>query len=152
MAYTVSIGAVGPVLSGERNKKVIHMNKRLKQILICLLAAAVAFGLGVLTLACLLRPQVLEVGEPDLSTVADGEYIGVCQNKLLFAVVRVEVEAHRIAGVEVLWHKESYMPQARQTAERIAAAQSLRVDAVSGATLTATTVQKAVENAIAQGN
>lgn len=124
------------------------MDQGFKRALTLVLVAVISFGLGVFALACLLRPQALDVDEPDLSAVADGEYIGFCQNKLLFAVVRVEVREHRIEGVEVLAHKESYMPQARQTAERVCAGQSLRVDAVSGATLTASTVLKAVENAL----
>lgn len=48
--------------------------------------------------AILLRPQTLEIGMLDLNTVTDGEYIGVCQNKILIAVVRVCVENHEITG------------------------------------------------------
>lgn len=35
--------------------------------------------------ALLLRPRALEIGTVDLNTVADGEYIGVCQNKILIS-------------------------------------------------------------------
>ena len=98
--------------------------------------------------AALLRPQTLSIGTVDLNTVADGEYIGVCQNKILFAVVKVEVQDHRITGIEVVEHKASYMEQAEQIAGMVSFAQSLEVDAISGATLTRDTILKAIENAL----
>ena len=72
----------------------------------------------------------------------------MCQNKILFAVVRVKIQDHKITDVEVIEHKESYMEQARQIAERVCDEQSLNVDAISGATLTSDTVKKAIENAL----
>ena len=56
-------------------------------VVITLLAAFAVFAL-------LLRPRTLDIGQVDLNTVEDGIYIGVCQNKILFAVVRVEVSDH----------------------------------------------------------
>ena len=98
--------------------------------------------------ALLLRPQPLHIGSVDLDTAADGSYIGVCQNKLLFAVVKVEVQNHEITGVEVVEHKDAYMEQAEQIAGAVCSEQSLEVDAVSGATLTSDTILKAIENAL----
>lgn len=112
------------------------------------LTAFIAFGAGVFALALLLRPQPLAVGELQLAGKADGEYVGVCQNKILTAVVKVKVANEKLAQVDVLEHKASYLPQARQTAQEAVERQSLQVDAVSGATLTSTTVLKAIENAI----
>ena len=84
----------------------------------------------------------------DLSTVADGEYIGVCQNKILIAVVKVRVQNHEIMDIEVLEHKASYMGQAERIAGEVCAGQTLEVDAISGATFTSDTVLKAIENAL----
>ncbi len=103
---------------------------------------------GFLIVALLLRPQTLEIETIDLNTVADGEYIGICQNKILFVVVKVEVKDHEITGIEVLEHKASYMGQAKQIADDVLSEQSLDVDAISGATLTSDTVMKAIENAL----
>lgn len=122
--------------------------KAIKRLLPYIFTAAAAFMLGVLALACVLRPRPLDIGAIDLSTVSDGEYIGICQNKIMFAVVLVSVEDHEIIDLEVLEHKASYMRQAWQTAQEVCAAQSLSVDAVTGATLTRDTVLKAVENAL----
>ncbi|MBD5444567.1 MAG: FMN-binding protein [Lachnospiraceae bacterium] len=98
--------------------------------------------------ALLLRPQSLEIGMVDLNTVADGEYIGVCQNKILIAVVRVCVQNHEITNIEVIEHKDSYMEQAEKIAGEVCAGQTLDVDAVSSATFTSDTVLKAIENAL----
>ena len=119
-----------------------------KRVLSYILTALLAFALGIFALACVIRPRTLELSEPDLSAVEDGEYIGVCQNKLLFAAVRVRVTDHELRGVELLYHKPSYLAQAQEAARRVAQAGTLQVDAVSGATLTSDTVRKAVENAL----
>lgn len=109
-----------------------------------LITAFVCFAI----FALLLRPQTLEIGTVDLNTVADGEYIGVCQNKILVAVVKVHVQNHEITNIEVLEHKASYMGQAEKIAGEVCDGQTLEVDAISGATFTSDTVLKAIENAL----
>lgn len=116
----------------------------LPYIATALIAAFITFA----AIATILRPKPLNIGTVDLTTVSDGEYIGVCQNKLLFAVVKVEVQSHKIKNIKVLWHKASYMKKAQQIADNVTSAQSLNVDAVTGATLTSDTVLKAIENAL----
>lgn len=124
------------------------MKSGMKKVLPYVFTVAITLFLGFVTVAFVLRPQKLEIGTVNLDTVSDGEYVGVCQNKILFAVVRVKIQEHKITDVEVIEHKESYMGQARQIAERVCDEQSLNVDAISGATLTSDTVQKAIENAL----
>ena len=109
-----------------------------------LITAFVCFAI----FALLLRPQTLEIGTVDLNTVADGEYIGVCQNKILVAVVKVRVQNHEITNIEILEHKASYMGQAEKIAGEVCDGQTLEVDAISGATFTSDTVLKAIENAL----
>ena len=128
------------------------MKEKMRKTIPYLITAAVAFCAAILLVALLLRPQSLVIGTADLSTVTDGEYIGVCQNKILFAVVKVEIRGHEITGIEVIAHKPSYMNQAEQIAGAVCAAQSLEVDAISGATLTSDTVLKAIENALEDSN
>lgn len=113
-----------------------------------LLTAAVALCAGFATTALLLRPQRLEIGTIDLHAVQDGDYIGVCQNKILFAVVKVKVQDHKLTDIEIVEHKASYMEQAERVAGAVCSAQSLEVDAITGATLTSDTVLKAIENAL----
>nr|WP_286167024.1 FMN-binding protein [Clostridium sp. D33t1_170424_F3] len=113
-----------------------------------LLTATVALCAGFAITALLLRPQRLEIGAIDLSAIQDGDYIGVCQNKVLFAVVKVRVQDHKMADIEIVEHKASYMEQAERTARAVCSEQSLEVDAITGATLTSDTVLKAIENAL----
>ncbi|WP_141717270.1 FMN-binding protein [Eisenbergiella tayi] len=53
-----------------------------------------------------------------------------------------------MVNIEVIEHKTAYMAQAKQIAEAVCDEQSLKVDAISGATLTSDTVLKAIENAL----
>lgn len=124
------------------------MKGKWKKAVSYLLTIVVTICVCFAVVAVVLRPQTLNIGTVDLNTVADGEYIGVCQNKILFAVVKVEVQDHKITDIEVVEHKASYMEQAEQIAGAVSAAQSLEVDAISGATLTSDTVLKAIENAL----
>lgn len=124
------------------------MKSGMKKVLPYVFTVAITLFIGFVIVAFVLRPQKLEISTVDLDTASDGEYVGVCQNKILFAVVEVKIQDHKITDVEVIEHKESYMEQARQIAERVCDEQSLNVDAISGATLTSDTVQKAIENAL----
>lgn len=91
------------------------MKRKWVKMRLYLLTAAVALCAGFAITALLLRPQRLEIGTIDLHTIQDGDYIGVCQNKILFAVVKVLVQDHKITDVEIVEHKASY----REPAERI---------------------------------
>ena len=122
------------------------MREKLKIQYLITIAATLCVCL--ILVAFLLRPQPLQIGAVHLGAVADGSYIGVCQNKILFAVVQVEIRDHKITGIEVIEHKASYMAQAEQIAGAVCSKQSLEVDAISGATLTSDTVLKAIENAL----
>ena len=123
-------------------------NKQARNIAIAVVIPLLA---SFVVVALLLRPRTLDMGRIDLNTVEDGTYIGVCQNKILFAVVKVEVSGHEIRRIEILEHKESYLPQAEMIAADVLGSQSLEVDAISGATLTSDTVKKAIEDALLQG-
>lgn len=119
-----------------------------RKIVPYLITIVATICVGFILVALLLRPRPLVIDNIDLNTAADGEYIGVCQNKILFAVVKVEIKDHEITGIEVVEHKASYMEQAKQIADAVCREQSLEVDAISGATFTSNTVLKAIENAV----
>ena len=121
---------------------------KLRKVYPIILTAVITLLIGFAFVAFLLRPQPLDIGTVDLNTVSDGEYIGFCQNEILFAVVKVDVQDHKIIAIEVLEHKPSYMEQAEQIAGKVLSGQSLEVDAISGATLTSDTVLKVIENAL----
>ena len=85
------------------------MKGKWKKAVSYLITIAVTICVCLAIVAVVLRPQTLSIGTVDLNTVADGEYIGVCQNKILFAVVKVEVHDHKITDIEFVEHKDSYM-------------------------------------------
>lgn len=124
------------------------MKEKLKRVAPYLITTAATLCAGFILMALFLRPQPLQIGTVNLETVVDGSYIGVCQNKILVAVVQVEIENHEITSIKVIGHKTSYMAQAEQIAGAVCSEQSLEVDAVTGATLTSDTVLKAIENAL----
>ena len=152
------------------------MKEKMRKAIPYLITAAVAFCAAILLVALLLRPQSLVIGTTDLSypggsvkvSVRDGHMAGyaliigtfkndpffgiVKKSFWIFKMVKVEIKGHEITGIEVIAHKPSYMKQAEQIAGAVCAAQSLEVDAISGATLTSDTVLKAIENALEDGN
>ncbi len=122
-----------------------------KTVFAVIITAIVSSFVVFAVFATILRPTPLEIGKIDFKLVSDGEYIGICQNKILMAVVSIEVCDNQIVDIEVLEHKKSYMDSATQIADTIVAEQSLEVDTIAGATLTCDTVKKAIENALLQG-
>lgn len=75
-------------------------------------------------------------GPIEPGSLHDGVYVASYSHGLNSARVRVTVRSRRIAGVEVLRQGASWIGRraAAPTCERIVAAQSTNVDAVSGAT------------------
>ena len=126
------------------------MRLKVKKGIPILITVVITLLVGFVLMAFMLRPQVLDIKDVDFNTIADGEYIGICQNKILLAVVKVHVKDHEISDIEILEHKDSYMEQAKQIADDVCSTQCLEVDAISGATLTSKTLLKAIENALTE--
>ena len=94
------------------------------------------------------------VGGPVASgTLSDGVYDGQAQSGSLAikATVKVAVTIadQRISQIKIIEHKTlKGQPAEAVIPDRIVAAQSTRVDAVSGATLSSRTIMNAVEDAL----
>jgi uncharacterized protein with FMN-binding domain len=84
----------------------------------------------------------------DVGQLEDGSYTGSFEDSAVGATVEVTVEDGRIAAVEVVEQQASSSYQARETVERIEAAQSPRVEAVSGATWSSHSIMLAVYRAL----
>lgn len=122
----------------------------LKIIVWILVGLAVLLG-GVIAFGLIGRRagETLPIGSVDFSTLPDGEYTGQYRGGRWSNRVRVTVESGRVTGIDVV--RDILFPQSevrRQTLEAIIETQSLEVDAVSGATITAKAYLKAVENAL----
>jgi uncharacterized protein with FMN-binding domain len=90
----------------------------------------------------------LTIEPVDLSRVADGTYPGAFKAGRFSFSVKVTVKDHRIEAVRSTGRAQAQDAFARKIFERIVAQQSVKVDTVSGASLTTKAVSKAVENAL----
>ena len=112
-------------------------------VVIFLLAAA---G-GVYALLFTNATHKLVVGELDLSNVPDGTYEGEFSVYHVNGSVRVTVEDHRITKIENLGGS-SNRKQVDKALDEVVEEQSLRVDTISGATVSQKAALKAVEKAL----
>ena len=122
----------------------------LKIIVWVLVGLAVLVG-GVIAFGFIGRRagETLPIGNVDFSTLPDGEYTGQYKGGRWSNRVRVTVKAGRVTGIDVVRDILFRQPEVtRRTLEAIIETQSLEVDAVSGATITAKAYLKAVENAL----
>ena len=92
--------------------------------------------------------EALRVQDVDLATVPDGAYVGSQDAVLVAAEVRVTVVDGAIRRIALLRHENGRGKPAEAVLDRVIAAQSLQVDAVSGATSSSKVLLKAVENAL----
>lgn len=93
--------------------------------------------------------ETLPIGSVDFSTLPDGEYVGHYKGWRWSNQVRVTAHSGRVTGIDVVRDILLCQPEVtRQTLEAVIEAQSLEVDIVSGATITAKAYLKAVENAL----
>jgi len=109
-----------------------------------LIAGVIAFGM-----VGRRAGETLPIGSVDFSKLTDGEYNGQYKSGRWSNRVRVTVDSGRVTGIDVV--KDVLFPQPevrRKTVESVIEAQSLQVDVVSGATITAKAYLKAVEDAL----
>ena len=84
----------------------------------------------------------------DLSAIADGTYSGEYSQFPVTAAVKVTVTDHKITAITITKHENGLGKPAEKITEDIIHAQSLQVDAVSGATHSSNVIRKAVEVAL----
>lgn len=97
-------------------------------------------------------PTIPQAVTPDLALIPDGRYAGSYDSSLVEATVAVEVAEGRMTRIDILKHDCSPIgKKAEKITDRVLSAQSLDVDAVSGATCSSLTLLKAMENALRTG-
>lgn len=92
--------------------------------------------------------KAMTVGEVDVSLLPDGEYRGRMDTTGIKAEVLVTVQGGRMTGIDIVEHDNGMGETAERIVDDVVAAQSLQVDAVSGATLSSKVILKAVEEAL----
>lgn len=93
----------------------------------------------------------IKISNVDLSKVSDGKYIGTCDAIVVAAEVSVTVKDHRITNITLLKHKTERGKPAEVIPGRVVKAQSLQVDAITGATNSSKVILKSIENALNEG-
>ena len=88
------------------------------------------------------------VHDVETAGVADGKYIGECDAGYIYAKVEVIIKDGSIEDINLLEHRNEKGKNAESIPETIVKADTVKVDAVSGATNSSKVIMKAVENAL----
>lgn len=124
----------------KKNKKGLFV--LLGLIVVLLIAGKIAMGKMVDEV------RSIPVAMPDLSGVPNGDYVGEYTVGPVYVKVEVTVDHHQITDLIILQHDHGLGSAAEHIVDDVIAAQSLEVDAVSGATVSSKCILKAIEDAI----
>ncbi len=94
----------------------------------------------------------LNISNVDISKVADGTYTGSYKVFPIIAEVKVTIKNHQIAGIELVKHRSGQGDPAEIIPGKVVEAQTLEVNAVSGATYSSKVILKAIEDALNNAN
>jgi uncharacterized protein with FMN-binding domain len=97
--------------------------------------------------------RALPIAEINFSNISDGTYRGDYSYGGFTYEVEVIVKNHKIEDIKMLKNRKTYHAQkAEGVIPKVLQAQSLNVDAVTGATKTSKAILKAIENALTQSS
>jgi uncharacterized protein with FMN-binding domain len=89
-----------------------------------------------------------KIADVDMSKISDGVYEGSCSVFPVSVKVEVAVENHTITNINLVEHKNGKGSAAEVLPAKVVEAQSLEVDAVSGATCSSKAILKAIKDAL----
>jgi len=84
----------------------------------------------------------------DLSQVADGVYSGAYDSGPVIVNVDVTVKDHAITDIRLVKHRHGQGAAAEPITGKVLAAQSVKVDVISGATMSSNVILLAIEDAL----
>lgn len=116
--------------------------------LVIAIIALLIVGTAVCVFLNLPKPLSSSDAAYDLTQLADGTYMGSCDNGMVKVAVAVEIQGNAIANIRITEHDNGLGTPAEAIADDIIEQQSIEIDAISGATLSSKTIMKAVENAL----
>lgn len=123
----------------------------LKTAAILLLVLVLAAGAAMAYMAKELAPlEQVVIPEADLSVVQDGVFEGSYKAGPVQVVLDVTVKDHQITKVDLIKHVNGQGRPAEAILDQVIAAQSLQVDAVTGATYSSKAILLAIQDALAQ--
>lgn len=92
------------------------------------------------------------ITDVDLSKIPDGVYSGSSSIFPVKVQVEVNVQNNKIINIKIIKHDNGKGAKAEALTQEVIKAQSLNVDAISGATTSSKAILKAIENALKNGN
>lgn len=112
-----------------------------------------AVGIGIALLAALAvwalpKAQSIQAGRLDGGRYADGTYTGTCNNGIVAVTVEVTVANGSVTDIVILSHRNGLGGPAEAITSEVIEGQTLKVDAIAGATYSGETILKAIENAL----
>lgn len=132
-------------------KKKSDFKKVFVRVLVAIVGIAVILFVGLQIMLKEFSNEIskVEIGNLDLSSKADGVYEGVFDfNEAVGARVKVMIENNKIMRIEILEHRTGLGGKAEAILDKVIDAQSLNVDAISGATGSSKIILKAIENSL----
>ena len=124
----------------KKGKKVLLIVGIVVVALVGIMAIVAFSGMGYV--------RKMTVNPVDLSKIVDGVHPGSFTRGRFSYSVEVTVEDHQIEGLKSTGSRQATDAVMEQVFNRIIREQSVKVDTVSGASLTTKAVSKAVENAL----
>lgn len=126
------------------------MSKRLKTVLMVLTVIVLAAWAGISWLGRAHEQGLaqIEILGVDLAQVPDGTYSGAHSVFPVSVQVNVTVLEHRITDIQLVKHQNGQGGAAEVIPDQVIRAQSLQVDAITGATASSKVILKAIDNAL----
>jgi uncharacterized protein with FMN-binding domain len=87
----------------------------------------------------------------DLNDLENGIYQGHAETTFVKVEVAVEVNNHKIIGIDILKHDNGFGEKAERIVEDMINMNTYDVDAISGATSSSQVIKSAVNDALANG-
>jgi uncharacterized protein with FMN-binding domain len=126
------------------------MKKYIIVAVIVIVVAACILGIKYLKSVYDYKEKVknIVINDVNLENKEDGEYFGEFDVDFIAAKVEVDIKDKKISNIKLIEHKNERGAKAEVIPERVVRAQSLKVDAVSGATNSSKVILKAIQNAL----
>jgi len=154
VGVVMTAGLLVAVLSGIWKRRMTRRWLVLHRaaVAVACIALVIHIALGVISFGAYQR-AIAALSRPDIavSEVADGAYEGECDVGYIYARVRVTVDNGKIVDVDLLEHHNERGGEAESIPQTVVEAQSLDVDAVSGATNSSKVIKAAIANALEKG-
>lgn len=133
------------------------MKKKTKIILVVLAVLVIGFFItGKIIFASIDKSleglKNLPIENVDMSSIGDGTYKGKYEAFPIMVELNVTVVNHKITDIKIIKHENGKGAGAEAILDEVIENQTLKVDAIAGATHSSKVILKAIENALSRAN